>query len=246
MRDLVQLNGWMKGKISNVKRTAKTLVYGTTDYNPAVRQILSEYGDEIVVGISVNRSLVPSILTKTLDIASFGVFSKKMEEEELPNLYHLSLVFTLESGVKILLEKNITINAVVITTEREETVDSLPIAIFGRRRYTLGEYLQNGLNSMGVEKFFRYSTSKNNCQDFVLAILSANRLNNGKIEAFVKQNTKPLFEGNERLQGFSDSITDLVAKANTLIHGGDISYRRNYINPRRIRISRNGNLRLRK
>ena len=95
MRDLVQLNGWVKGKISNVKRTAKTLVYGATDYNPAVRQILSEYGDEIVVGISVNRSLVPSVLTKTLDVASFGVFSKKMEEEELPYLYHLCLVFTL-------------------------------------------------------------------------------------------------------------------------------------------------------
>ena len=51
----------------------------------------------------------------------------------------------------------------------------------------LNQLLENTQKSIGSAKFFLYDGLKNNCQDFIIAILKANGLLTGQAESFIKQ-----------------------------------------------------------
>jgi len=86
---------------------------------------------------------------------------------------------------------------------------------------TIGELVENTRAYMGDKLFSSYSGFHNNCQDFVIAILTSNKLINPQLKQFVKQ---PIDELVKKLPKISekivDAITDTGAVADVITRGG--------------------------
>lgn len=68
----------------------------------------------------------------------------------------------------------------------------------------MNQALENTKKRMGG-KFFGYSAKDNNCQDFIASFLQSNKIGSPEDIAFVKQETKSLFEGNDRLRKIANT-----------------------------------------
>lgn len=197
-------------KIPNNINVVKEVAKGRNDYPTKVIKLLSLYGNENIIGYIIKRTPVSKILTSALNIASKGEFNKKLETTEYDKLYHLYLEFTLQSGKKILLEKNEVINMMLSTKRPKEeikVISSYP------RNLNINSIMRNTQNSMG-SNFFLYDASKNNCQDFIVNVLRSNGIGNDLDISFIKQNTTFLFNSN--LRKIANTTTTIGARIDTL------------------------------
>ena len=213
-----------------IKKTedyGKAIVYGRSDYPPKVRSILEKYKNEIVVEMTIKRTPVPSLLTGALNAVSLGSFNKNMDNTPYDKLFHLYLDMKTQSGVHIVVEKNEVINMEVNEKERPQTETKLISSI--PQNLTIEHIINNTKHFMG-DNFFKYSARDNNCQDFILAILKSNNIGSQEDMDFVKQNTKQLFEGLTGLRKFSNTITDIGAKANVALNGAGMNKPKQYLN----------------
>ena len=199
------------------------------DYPPKVRNILSKVGGDIIASIEIGRTPVPSLLTNALNILSFGEFQKRFGSTPYDKLYHLFMVIRTTKGERVVFEKNEVINSALrfkIPPNTElKKMDGIP------QNLSINDFLLKGLQRQGKEKFFTYSASHNNCQDFIVNLLQANNIG-GNVISFIKQNTKELFEGLPRLRKIANTVTDVAAVADRVIQGtgeGKILSHKKYI-----------------
>jgi hypothetical protein len=186
------------------------------DYPPKVRKILAQYGNDIIASIEIGRTPVPSLLTNALNIISFGEFQKKFGAMPYDKLFHLFMIIRTTKGERVMLEKNEVINSALRYRIPPNT--ELKKADGIHQNVSINDFLLKGLQRQGKEKFFTYSASHNNCQDFIVNLLQANYIG-GDIISFVKQNTKELFEGLPRLRQIANTVTDAAAIGDRVIQG---------------------------
>jgi hypothetical protein len=186
------------------------------DYPPKVRKILGKVGGDIIASIEIGRTPVPSLLTNALNIISFGEFQKKFGAMPYDKLYHLFMIIRTTKGERVMLEKNEVINGALRYKIPPNT--ELKKADGIRQNVSINDFLLKGLQKQGKEKFFTYSASHNNCQDFIVNLLQANYIG-GSIISFVKQNTTELFEGLPHLRKIANTVTDVAAVADKVIQG---------------------------
>jgi hypothetical protein len=212
----------LKKKVNNITKSIiptnmpnnlnviKEVVKGRNNYPTKVIKILSQYGTEPITGYIIKRTPVSKILTTALNIASKGEFNKKLETTDYDKLYHLYLEFTLQSGKKIVVEKNEVINMMISTRRPKEeikVISSYP------RNLNINTIMRNTQNAMGAN-FFIYDASKNNCQDFIVNILRSNGIGNDLDISFIKQNTTFLFNSN--LRKISNTTTTIGARIDSI------------------------------
>jgi len=199
---------------------ANALLYGRNDYSPKVRAILEKFGGEVVRSASIVRNPVQQVLVEAMNVVSFGAFKKNMKDADYDQLFHLQLDFTLESGKEMRVEKVEVINMDESLTNKADgqirPISKMPTGM------TLNAMMENTKNAMGG-KFFLYSAKDNNCQDFLLAVLTANGMGDAEDYAFVKQNTAQLFKGLDTLRKVSNTLTDIGSKVNIATTGAGIS-----------------------
>jgi hypothetical protein len=81
-------------------------------------------------------------------------------------------------------------------TEGTEFLD-IPIT----KTITFAELIHNTLENMGTNKFFSYDGRKNNCQDFMIALLQSNGLLTNQSAEFIKRDVDFIFK-NSSLRSF--------------------------------------------
>jgi hypothetical protein len=218
-------NEYSKNKIKggylppNLK-IAKALLLGRNDYPPKVRNILKKYGSEVIVSYKLKRTPVSSLLTSALSAVSMGEFGDRLKNSEYDELFHLFLELTTASGKRISVEKNEVINLEVSPPTRpneevEDIVNNIPDGL------TINELMNNTKKRMG-SSFFNYSAKSNNCQDFIINILDANKIGDDTNFEFIKQDTDFLFENLPYLRKISNTVTTLGAKVDILKSGAGI------------------------
>jgi hypothetical protein len=213
----------IKSTATNAFHTAKDIAHkvytGDTGLPPNVKNILEKYGDELIRDIDIVRNPVGKALTGALSIASMGEFGRNLENAPYDKLFHLKIVITLQSGVRVSLEKvervSMTVNPSPVKDE-----ESTPTPLNGKS-ITLNQLYENARNKMG-DRFYPYSARDNNCQNFILNVLQASGVGNTQDYEFVKQNTKELFGDNTFLRKASNTITDIGARFNVLQQGGGV------------------------
>jgi hypothetical protein len=209
-----------KKTIGVVKDTVSAVIYGRKDFPPNVRSILDEYGDKIITGITLGRTPLGKPMMSALQIASGNTFAQKLSNTPYDKLFHLFICLDF-SGKKVMLEKNEVINAKIgcrlpkDTETRVITSSDIPSGL------TLSGALKKTQDRM-KGKFFPYSAYDNNCMDFIAEFLRANNLGSEADISWVKQETKVLFEGNERLRKIVNTITDIGARVDVLKQGAGI------------------------
>ena len=202
-----------------IRKTFNALVNGISDYSPKVRNILNQYGGNVITSMVIGRTPVPSLLTNLLGIASGGEFTKNLQNSPYDQLFHLFVRMELDGGTILTLEKNEVIN-MDIDNPIPPNTETQDVNLSGS--YTPTELLNNTKNYMGG-KFFTYSARDNNCQDFILSLFNANNIGSQANKDFIKQDTKQLFGSNVGLRKLSNTITDIGAKANILTQGAGLA-----------------------
>lgn len=207
--------------IKRISSVAKEVFYGATELPRPVQDILKKYGNEEIASITLMRTPVPKVLTGALSLFSAGKFGERMKQNEFDTLFHLFLEAKLISGKRIQVEKNERINMIVNppsrpNTEIEHINETLPSG------FNLNTMMANTERVMGKNNFLGYSARDNNCQDFLASVLRANNLGDEKDIAFIKQDTKSLFQDLPYLRKFSNTLTDIGAKVNTIVSGGGV------------------------
>ena len=72
------------------------------------------------------------------------------------------------------------------------------------------------------DKWFTYSGLENNCQSFIMGILTGNQINDPKAKAFVKQDLTSLIKKLPKGTGaIMDATTNLAARFNQAVGGSD-------------------------
>jgi hypothetical protein len=200
---------------SNPLKYVHSIIYGRNDYSPKVKTILSTIGDENIVSIQIARNPLPFLLEGTLNVLSFNKFK---QQNPYDKLFHLSMIIRTTNHL-VSLEKNEIINADLNPKSKSHTefID-VPIS----RNLTLNELLRNTQEQM-KDKFFPYSAYNNNCQTFIVNVLTSNHLDTPENINFTKQNTEQLFEGLDYLRKIANTITDVAGRFDVVKEGGDLS-----------------------
>lgn len=223
---LDNINSFANKIVDTAKKTTKAVgdyadvvLHGRNDYPPKVRDLLKKFGNDILESMEIVRAPVPSLLTGALSIVSGGQFGKNLANSPYDTLFHLRIDIKTQNGNKFLIEKNEVINM-----ERNPSLpkDAEKKVVQPISAISINVMLENTHKLMGG-KFFTYSARDNNCQDFILAILTANHFGNDTDRNFVKQNTKELFANMPALRKFSNTITDIGAKVNEITTGRGIT-----------------------
>jgi hypothetical protein len=194
------------------------------DYPPNVRDIIKQYGEYKVVGVSACRQKLSGVITGLVNVISLGDFNKVKNDYNIDDLNHLFMVVSVQDGdnvVPILVEKNEVINMVVNPTINAEA-QKLNLVISPNFKYTFNQLLNNCRSFMGKD-YFVYDALTNNCQRFIKSFILSNpplEKDNPKCLDFVVQDITPL---NRELSSSSKNlfrgVTDLAARFNVLAKG---------------------------
>lgn len=202
--------------VKDVGAYQNAVLNGRDDYPPKCRKILRENGDAIITEMKIKRTPVPSILTSALSGLSFGQFGKNQKDAGYDTLFHLFLEMRTVNGRRLQVEKNEVINMDIDPAERPNTemrtVKNVPQGM------TFQQIMDNTQQKQGG-KYFLYSARDNNCQDYILAVLEANGCGDAEDYAFVKQDTKKLYDNLSGLRKISNTLTDLGGRANVAMTG---------------------------
>lgn len=210
----------LKNTLNSVQDFGNTLINGRTDFGPEAKAVLAKYGNEPISGITIFRHKLASALTGAINAISGGSWNKQMANQSYDSLYHLGLIFQLNS-CKIMFEKteklNFVINPVVASADETMVVSGIPQGL------NLNNVMQRTAEAMGG-KMWSYSSRDNNCQDEALACLTSGCLiNNQTYNSFIKQDTKALFDNNNTgLRKLTNTVTDLAGRADIVRQGGSI------------------------
>ena len=81
---------------------------------------------------------------------------------------------------------------------------------------TLNEFLKNGENLMGPEKYFTYDGATNNCQNYVAGLLEANDLLTPELKDFIIQDASSVPAYSKFIM---NNVTDLAHRGDILLNG---------------------------
>ena len=202
--------GILSDAYNKVIDVGNKLIYGRKDLSPKVQKLLSDYGNETIVSATIARKPVTSIIQSIIRTVSSYPYD---------NLFHLMILLKTNTGKTIRFEKNAAINADVnpkITNAQYMEVPNVPSGL------TINQLIENTRNLM-KEKFIPYTASNNNCQNFILNVIRANKMSNPELEAFIKQDTAMIFK-DPNFKKFSDGITGLGEKIDILTQGGKLKF----------------------
>jgi hypothetical protein len=153
------------------------------------------------------------VVNKVIKYTTFSgkVLNNNGNKKPYDKLFHLFMVLTMEDGTFLVLEKNEVIKLSVYNGRKgaEELKISKPPS------RTLEKVLEKTEDRMGYS-YHRYDAIKNNCQDFLMNILNANKFGSAAAKAFIKQDVKGLIgkstqkalSGATRLFGIAQTLVD--------------------------------------
>jgi len=193
------------------------VVHGRRDFSPNMKTILSKFGEMPIVAITIGRRPLSQVTVTAIDAVSLFQFKKNLEDSPYDKLYHLFLQITVESGIVLILEKRDVIT-MVVSPKPNPNDEFVPVSHVPQG-LTINEMLKNCHNKMG-DDFYTYTAYNNNCQDFCLALLVSNFMNDPIYVDFVKQDTVSIFENTGMLSSVANGLTDLSGRLDVIAQGG--------------------------
>lgn len=207
-----------KGIIDKIKKIAKAVKY--VFFFPPNRlpgnsqRVFDKYKDAVIQSITVNRAPIYSIVDRALNLMSLGRWDKAKRQLGYDQMFHLSMVLHTNKG-NITIEKNERVNI-----EARGPKEGEKVSIANVPNITLDAFLEKARKSMGDHRFFQYNAFENNCQDFLVGILSANGILDSGTRAFIKQDAEALLK---QMPGYISKIaqgaTDAAGKITQVLTG---------------------------
>lgn len=204
--------------VAEAANRVETAVKGRKDIPPASRAVVKQYGNSRITGLMLGRT--PIDIQKIANLLTAGKLEKEIRRIGEDKLFHLYAVATLESGKKILIEKNDSINISAEIPELKN--ESVSIIVNTPGNVTLADSLEATKKLMGGN-YLKYTARTLNCQHFLRSYLEANGWMKPEFSSFIMQDTQTLFDNLEKsvpgIRQLADIGTSLGAAADVLLHG---------------------------
>jgi hypothetical protein len=193
---------WIKHSIQYLCSFLTAQIY---NYNASSQRTINKYGASTVVGLTIYRKPIPSLVNTTLNIISLGKWNEERKKDKaLDTLYHLTLACELNNGLTVYCQKN---EVICISTTYHPCAEDETFCIKLKESdkdkvntFTLNDILHKTQERMGESNYFLYRSFDNNCQVYIKNLLESIDLYTDDIKAFVFQN-----------------IDDVVPKLNSLV-----------------------------
>lgn len=206
----------IKGVVSKAKDTVKAVQHvitkGTRDnWPPSSREVIDRIGN-IPINAKSFRVCRHPIQVDGLVKKLVSLTGRKMPHDKL---FHLLLVFEVD-GKSYYVEKNedLRIGSATIKYETNKDMVCEPVTYNGGQPITLNTIIEKTKQRMG-DRFFKYSSFQNNCQDFIINIMDANQMTGDR--AFIKQDVEDLLP--VWMQKLANVGTDLKNVSNIVTEG---------------------------
>ena len=175
-------------------------------YTNSTAKLIKKYGDKTIVGLTVKRKPISVSAILTLARKVSKTLERTFSSKAYDKLYHIYVEIRLEDGTTLILEKNevIKLSKTTRTAEEQLIIQNVP-------NITINQLLDKTQAKM-KSNFHTYDVIKNNCQIFLLAVLTANGILEGK--EFIKQNVSGLI--GKVIQKGIKGVTEIGAIATTL------------------------------
>ena len=183
------------------------LINGSKSFSRKVKNILAKVGNDRIYTITIFRYPINSMIKNILELTS-------LQSIHYDDLFHLGLIL----NNQVLLEKNSIINMEINPRLPKDTEF---VNMNFNQSISINQFINNGLQFMGVDKFFTYQSTSNNCQDFAMSLLIANGINDDSLNTFIKQDVRSIFANNAYLRRFVNNITDVDGRIK-YIQGGRV------------------------
>ena len=170
------------------------LINGSKSFSTKMKNILINVGNDRIYTITIFRYPINFMIKNILELTS-------LQSIPYDNLFHLGLIL----NNQVLLEKNSIIN-MEINPKLPKDTEFVNMSF--NQSISINQFINNGLQFMGVDKFFTYQSTSNNCQDFAISLLIANGINDDSLNTFIKQDVRSIFANNAYLRRFVNNITD--------------------------------------
>lgn len=199
------------GRVSDITKGIRR------DYPPNVRNLLAEIGNNEVVAMNIRRDPIRSLLNTAINLITLGKWNQARKDYAYDKMFHLGVEFELGDGRIYVAEKNQTLN-IAPTTPSDKDTERMAVKM-PATPFTVNEMLTKTKAAQG-DKYFLYDAFSNNCQDWIMDLLTANGLATPENAAFVKQ---PLEGVLRTLPSYTSKVaraaTDLGALADVAIKG---------------------------
>lgn len=225
----------MKGKgfFQNVYQKVKRVVNRAVDtyrqmpsirvnYPPYTREALARFGDGRIIGLTIARTPIMSVINEALNIITQNKWDEAKRKVGYDSLFHVALLVDLElaNGVKkrLVVEKNAVINITDRFTQNEHT-EIFPLST-PSPPITLHQMLEGARRAMGDSAYFGYEAFSNNCQVYLQNLLQSAGVLTPEAKAFLFQPTEELVKELPFYTRFATkAITSLGAWVDRLIYG---------------------------
>lgn len=187
-------------------------------FPPKTRNNIAKYADKTIKSAVVGRFPVQSYVTKLLNVISLGAYKEQLKKMNYDDVYHLFSIFTLDDGTNMLVEKNQVIRIMPVPSSYiNKATDKMNVPI--NKTLTFGELIKNTVEKVG-ESLYLYDHVNNNCQVFLMNILTANGLINPELRNFIMQDIEKLLSTSPQYTNMiARFATEAGAKVDRLIEG---------------------------
>jgi hypothetical protein len=191
----------------------KQFITGRKRGSPELVKFIEKHGNEVITKITVCREQLTPMLKKVLNLITLGKLDQVTKDMNYDKLFHLFIVFQTNTG-----SYRTERNEIVRVYSGNVSGESMSIPV--NKQITVGEFFERAIKKEG-DRIFEYSPRDNNCQDYIISLLSASGLNNQSISSFVKQDLQTIFK---RLPSYTSTIakgvTDFAARVRVLLGQG--------------------------
>jgi len=176
-----------------------------------------------VIRFEVARKPIVSGVKKALNFLSGGRFSSTAKRLGYDEVYHNYILFTLDDGNKIKLQKNHVVEA-EYATDNDFNAERYDVSIVPSSQ-TMLQLITRSAKADGPEaekRFWQYDPSSDNCQKFVETMVAKNGLSSNDPkgnELIQPQDAGALINSLTTLAGLPKAVTDLVATADKVVSG---------------------------
>lgn len=184
---------------------------------PKSRNLLAKIQNEPITSIKIVRTPIESYINRTLQLVSGGSWRDAIKNTGYDTLFHLSLFI----NNKYVYHK---IETTTLAEENPIKPESQTMDVKVPNNLTIGQLVDNTKKQMGDFRYTNYDPATENCQDFVMAALTANGMSTPENQKFVKQDAVAIFEKTPKWTSkFAKFVTDIGARANRLLQGESIN-----------------------
>ena len=211
--------------VSSTGQRIQGTITGRNDYPPDERMLIEKYGNLPIRAICIYREPIEGKVNTLTNILSLGQMNQLKKKYSFDEMYHLYMVLTLQESqdknIPVLVEKNEVIN-IHEYPNINPNAQKMELLISPKFKYSLKQFLDNGQSAMGP-KYFTYDPFDNNCQVFIMSLLSANpplEQDNPNARKFIMQDVQGLkTDLNPISRELFRGTTGLAGRMNVLLKG---------------------------